>query len=246
MWPFNTCIGLNSFVIAVSCCWSAMRSRQRSLLSLPTWRGDPPPFPALGGWHYPALLPAFMYCGDTARRTGRKRLQGASPPPIHGGFHYADVFPSLPSSLIRRWHGSRTWGDVIRVLLCPDYANSSEGDISYILWVWLQWYVCQVSDSFRVRTGSYGQLSWLRLPDMPFFASIISMWMSLSASAECQMDPFYAKFIAPADCSSWDIQPSLRLGLVLGQRNAAMVPGDVSYANVDFFSALCSCWHIFS
>ncbi len=27
--------------------------------------------------------------------------------------------------------------------------------------------ICQVSDPFRVRTGSYGLLAWLQLPDVP-------------------------------------------------------------------------------
>ncbi len=89
--------------------------------------------------------------------------------------------------------------------------------------------ICQVSDSFRVRTGCYGQLAWFRLPDVPFFTFITSLWTSLLASAKCQIDPFYVEFITPADCSSWELQPSLCLALVLGRRNAAMAPGDIFY-----------------
>jgi hypothetical protein len=69
--------------------------------------------------------------------------------------------------------------------------------------------------------GSYGQLAWSWLSDVPFSSSCTSTWMPLKVWTVSSLP--LADFIAPADCSSWELR--LRQLTALGGTDNAVAPG---------------------
>ncbi len=126
------------YLAKISCCSSAMQSRQRSLLSLPMAGDHPPPAPGVMSPTPQLRSIAVIYCGDSAKRDRRKCLEGSLASYVHtGGHRLTDVFPAAPPS--PRFTVSvgdmdlGCGGDPVQVYLCLGLHRSSERDISYAL-----------------------------------------------------------------------------------------------------------------
>ncbi len=82
--------------------------------------------------------------------------------------------------------------------------------MGFALKVWQRWYV-----------NSYDQLAWFWLSDVPFF-SVLYVNVDDPKAWIVSSLPF-ADFIAPADCSSWEVR--LHQPMVLGRTDVAVAPG---------------------
>ncbi len=128
----------------------------------------------------------------------------------------------------RCWHGSKAWRWRRTCTSSPPIRRSSEGNIGYALEVWLRWYV--KSPLLKAGAGSYGQLAWSSLLDVPFPLSCTSTWEPLKSLNILSLP--LVDFIAPADCSSWELR--LRQSTALGGTDVAVAPGGGRH--IAFFS----------
>jgi hypothetical protein len=108
-----------------SCCWSAVRSGQRGLLSPLLYGGGPPP-PSGSGWVTSLRLFSGVWLIFTAVLLlyGTDDLSSGREPRLlrhTGGLRYADVFPPPPARPASGGMDLRRGGDVVRVRLRPRY-----------------------------------------------------------------------------------------------------------------------------
>ncbi len=151
---------------------------------LSAYMAAPPPFQPWEGDVISPLLRsiAVIYCGVTARQNRWFLPPGREPRHLrHTGLRYADIYLPPPSSIVRRWHGSRCGVTLYVYIFALTMPTAQRGTSAAPCRSGYGDTVCRVLDSFRVGTGSYSQLACLRLPDVPFFASITSTWTFLLA-----------------------------------------------------------------
>ncbi len=82
--------------------------------------------------------------------------------------------------------------------------------------------------SFMAGAGFHSQLVWFCPLRRPISASATSTWMSFKP--RMAGGPLFVEFIAPADCSSWEL--CLRLPLDLGEKTSPWRPADVAIADL--------------
>jgi hypothetical protein len=135
------------------------------------------------------------------------------------GSPYVDVFLPSPARHSAGGMDLGRGGDIVLVCLRPQYV-AAQRETSASLW--RSGYGDTSSPcSFRARAGSYGQLAWFWLSDIPFF-SFLYVNVDAPKAWTASSLPF-ADFIAPADCSNWELR--LRQHMVLGGTDVAVAPG---------------------
>jgi hypothetical protein len=110
----------------------------------------------------------------------------------------------------------RRGGDVVRVRLCPRYVTAQRETSAT---PWRSGYGDTSSPrSFKARAGSYGQLAWSWLSNVPFFSFCTSTWMPLKA---------------------WIV---LSLPLPISSPQLTAAAGNYAYANLRFWEGQTSPW----
>ncbi len=141
-------------------------------VSFTLW-GTPRSFSRMGDVIPPPWSLAVIHCGITASRDRWKYLKGSLASSVHTrGLCDTDIFPPLSAHPL----ASVAWIQDVEVtsyvyVFTPDYATAQRGtlDMPYRS----GYSDCQVSDSFRVGAGPYGQLTWLWLLRHPLFLPLL-------------------------------------------------------------------------
>ena len=161
-------------------------------------------------------------------------LEGSLASSAHtGGLRYADVFPPPPARPASGGMDLGRGGDVVFLRLRLRYVAAQRGTSAT---PWRSDYGDTSSlRSFRAGAGSYGQLAWFWLSDVPH---LFFMYVNVDVISSLLL----ADFIVPADCSSWELR--LRQSTALGGTDVAVAPGGgrhialFSHVDLPFFTYL--------
>jgi hypothetical protein len=156
-----------------SCCCSAVRSGQRSLLSPPLYAGDPPPPSGKWGETSPRFFSGvrliftavLLPYGTDVLSSGREPclLRSHRRSLLRGHLSAAACVPYSADGM-----DLGCGGDVVHERLRPRYIVAQRETSAS---PWRSGYGDTSSPrSFRARAGFYGQLAWSWLSDVPFFS----------------------------------------------------------------------------